>query len=253
MDAWSGYLLLATVGLVAGALNVVAGGGSFLTLPLLIFLGLPATAANGTNRVAILFQSVGAVWGFHRSGVLDWRALGWAAGPATVGSVFGTWAALTVGDEAFKKALAILMVAVALWTLWDPLAERTEVAAAGRAPAPPSGAALGIGFFFVGLYGGFVSAGVGFLSLAATTLAGLDLVRGNAVKVLSVLLFTVVSLALFAWAGQVHWAEGLALAVGMLAGGLIGVRLTLRKGHAWIKGVVTATVILFAIKLWLGS
>jgi hypothetical protein len=253
MDAWPGCLLLVAAGLVAGVLNVVAGGGSFLTLPLLIFLGLPATEANGTNRVAILLQSVGAVWGFHRSGVLEWRALGWAAGPATLGSVFGTWAALTVGDEAFTKALAILMVVVALWTLRDPLAERAERGAAGRAPVRPAGAALGIGFFVVGLYGGFVSAGVGFLSLAATTWAGLDLVRGNAVKVLSVLLFTAVSLALFAWAGQIHWAEGVALAVGMLAGGLIGVRLTLRKGHAWVKGVVMATVVAFAIKLWVGG
>ncbi|WP_447975477.1 sulfite exporter TauE/SafE family protein [Nitrospira sp. Kam-Ns4a] len=252
MDGWIGYALLAAAGCMAGAVNVIAGGGSFLTLPLLIFLGLPATVANGTNRVAILLQNVAAVWGFHRHGVLDWRALAWAAVPATIGSVFGAWAALAVGDEVFKKILAILMVAVTLWTLWDPFAERqlAEGVRSGEVGSP--GLALGLGFFLVGVYGGFVQAGVGFLVLAGTTWAGLDLIRGNAVKVLTVLASTAVSLAIFVSAGKIHWGMGLALAAGMVAGGLVGVRLTVLKGHAWVKGVVTATVVAFAVKLWLG-
>ncbi len=252
MDGWLGYALLAAAGCMAGAVNVIAGGGSFLTLPLLIFLGLPATVANGTNRVAILLQNVAAVCGFHRHGVLDWRALAWAAGPATIGSVFGAWAALAVGDEAFKKILAILMVAVTLWTLWDPLAERPARREAGAPLDRVQSLALAFGFFLVGIYGGFVQAGVGFLALAGTTWAGLDLIRGNAVKGLTVLALTAVSLAIFVSAGKIHWGMGLALAAGMVAGGLVGVRLTVLKGHAWVKGVVTATVLAFAVKLWLG-
>lgn len=253
METWTGYGLLAAAGCVAGVLNVVVAGGSFLTLPLLIFLGLPATVANGTNRVAILLQNVGAVWGFHRHGVLDWRALGWAALPAAAGSVFGAWAALVVGDEAFKKILAAIMVAVTLWTLWDPLQGGGAGSGERSGPSAPQVPTLALGFFGVGLYGGFVQAGVGFLSLAATTLVGLDLVRGNAVKVLSVLMSVAVSLAMFAWAGKVHWGMGLALAAGMIAGGLVGVRLTILKGHAWVKGMVTAMVVAFAIKLWLDA
>jgi len=83
MEDWIPYAILFLAGGVAGVLNVVAAGGSFLTLPLLIFLGLPASVANGTNRVAILLQNIGAVWGFHRYGVLDWRAILWAAIPPT--------------------------------------------------------------------------------------------------------------------------------------------------------------------------
>ena len=109
---------------------------------------------------------------------------------------------------------------------------------------------LAFGFFLTGVYGGFVQAGVGFLVLAATTMAGLDLVRGNAVKVLSILAFTVVSLAIFVSQGKVLWIPGLVLAVGTFVGGQLGVRFTVLKGHAWIKRVVTATIVVFAVKLW---
>jgi uncharacterized membrane protein YfcA len=242
------FAILFAVGLAAGALNVIAGGGSFLSLPVLIFVGLPATLANGTNRVAILLQNVGAVWGFNRHRVLDWRWGLWVAGPATVGAGLGTWGALVVGDVAFTRILAFLMVAVTLATLLHPVeGSRTST---DEPPASP-GVAVAAAFFAVGLYGGFVQAGVGFLVLAATTACGLDLVRGNAIKVLAILVFTVLSLGIFAWQGMVSWPHGLALAGGNVLGGQLGVRLTVLKGHRWLRGVVVAAVIVFAIKLWL--
>ncbi|MDX1632027.1 MAG: sulfite exporter TauE/SafE family protein, partial [Thermoanaerobaculia bacterium] len=198
-----GILLL--VGLLAGTLNVVAGGGSFLTLPVLIFLGLPPTVANGTNQVGILAQNLGAVWSFHSFRVLRWRWALQMAVPATVGAALGTWAALEVSDEAFQKILAVLMVVVTLWTLVGRGRRGTEDP--DFEPGPP-GWPLWLGFFGVGLYGGFVQAGVGFFILAVTSWAGLDLVRGNAVKVLTILCFTILSLSLFAWQGQVSWSEG---------------------------------------------
>jgi uncharacterized membrane protein YfcA len=242
---WPAYLLLAAVGVFVGALNVVAGGGSFLTLPVLIFLGLPPTMANGTNRVGILLQNLGAVWSFHRHRVLDW-GWGWSMGlPAVAGAALGTWAALVIGDEAFKRILAMLMVTVTVWTLIRP------ASSAPRAGRPAQASLVGLGFLVIGAYGGFVQAGVGFFILAGTSWAGLDLVRGNAVKVLSVLLFTVLSLGIFAWQDQVHWACGLALGAGTALGGLIGVRLTIGKGERWVSAVVTVAVVVFAIKLWL--
>lgn len=240
------YPALALAGCVAGALNVVAGGGSFLTLPILIFFGLPPGVANGTNRVAILLQNVVASWGFHRHGVLDGRAMLWAALPATAGAGLGAWAALVISDDAFRRLLAALMVVVTLWTLISRRAAPEE-----QTPKLRIGL-LALGFFGVGVYGGFVQAGVGFFILAATSLAGLDLVRGNAVKVLSILCFTGLSLLLFALSGRVDWAFGLALAVGNMAGGWLGVRLTVLKGHAWVQRVVTVTVVLFAVRLWFG-
>ena len=95
-----------------------------------------------------------------------------------------------------------------------------------------------------------IQAGVGFVILALTSAAGLDLIRGNAVKVLSVLLITVLSLAIFANSGTVDWPRGLALGVGNFAGGLVGVRQAVLKGQRWLERVVSATVILFALLLW---
>jgi len=237
--------LLFAAGLVAGTLNVLAGGGSFLTLPILIFLGLPPTVANGTNRVGILLQNVGAVWSFDRHGVLERDALLRVAVPAVAGAALGTWGALHVGDAALQRILAILMVLMSLVSIWNP--RPRPDAGGGRVRALATAAA----FFGVGIYGGFIQAGVGFLILGATSLAGRDLVRGNAIKVFTVLCFTALSLAIFAWQGMVDWRMGLALGVGNLAGGLLGARLTVLKGHAWLRGVVTLAVIAFAVKLWL--
>jgi uncharacterized membrane protein YfcA len=232
-------------GVMAGTLNVLAGGGSFLTLPLLLFLGLPAAVANGTNRVGVFTQSLGAIWGFHTHRVLDWR---WALGasvPAVAGAAIGAWAALSVSDVGFRRVLAVAMLAVTLWTL---LGGDARTQARVRGPGHPL---VVCGFFVVGLYGGFLQAGVGFLVLAVTTLAGMDLVRGNAVKMLTVLLLTVVSLLIFARGGVIDWPLGLALGVGNFAGGLLGVRLAVLRGHAWLQRVVTGAIILFAVLLWI--
>jgi hypothetical protein len=248
--SWTESLALLGVGVVSGALNVLAGGGSFLSLPLLIFLGLPPSVANGTNRIAILVQNMGAVWRFRRHGLVDASWIAIAAVPAAAGALLGTWAAIEIGEELFRRVLAALMVAATLWILWDPIGHR-ETGEAIDAGGGGRRVALAAAFFGVGVYGGFVQAGIGFLLVAVATWAGLDLVRGNALKVLVVLGLTPLSLAIFAWSGRVDWAAGLPLAVGHLIGALAGVRLTILKGHAWIKRFVTVTVIAFAIKLWI--
>ena len=244
MDAWS-YSLLALAGFAASVLNVLAGGGSFLTLPILIFLGLPAGEANATNRVGVVAQNLGSVWGFHRERVLEWR---WALAsgvPASVGALVGSWLALGMADQHFRKVLAGLMVAITLWTILDPLKS-----SGGRQLRSPWSPLVMVGFLAVGLYGGFVQAGVGFLVLAVTSFAGLDLLRGNAVKVLNVLMLTLLSLLVFALSGRVHWPAGLALAAGSLAGGLAGVPLAVYAGQRWLRVIVTVTVLGFAIALW---
>ena len=241
-----GYFALFAVGFVAAVINVIAGGGSFLTLPLLIFLGLPASVANGTNRLGVLAQNVSGVLGFQRHGVLPVR---WALSvsvPALAGAAIGVWAALSVPDLAFRRILSIVMLVVTLFTLL----RRSAAVEPRHQPRSPWDPAIVGGFFLAGMYGGFIQAGVGFLVLAVTTLAGLDLVRGNAVKVFAVMLLTLLSLAVFAGTGNVSWPAGIALALGNLLGGVVGVRIAVLKGQKWLERVVTATIVVFAILLW---
>jgi uncharacterized membrane protein YfcA len=236
---------------VAGTLNIIAGGGSMLTLPVMIFLGLPPTVANGTNRVAIVIQSVGATWSFHRRKLIsrEWVLL--AVPPALIGVVVGTLAAVRIGDLAFQRILAVVLVGAAAWTVWRPIRPPEE-----GDPLPPRGGkrwAFVFFFFLVGAYGGFIQAGVGFIILAVTSAGGLNLIRGNALKVTLILGFTPLALAVFAWTGKVDWAMGFALAAGNFLGALAGVRLQILKGHKWVRSVVTLTIIAFAIRLLFGG
>jgi uncharacterized membrane protein YfcA len=241
------YAALFAVGFIAAVINVFAAGGSFLTLPMLLFLGLPAGLANGTNRVGVLAQNIGAVVGFHRHGRLPWRWAISAGIPATIGAAAGVWMALTVPDVAFRRVLSLVMLATALATvLRRSMHEHTR-----EAPRAPWHPAIAGGFLLMGIYGGFLQAGVGFFSLALTTLAGFDLVRGNAIKVLVVLLLTMMSLIVFANTGNVDWPAGLALAAGNVLGAAIGVKIAVVQGHKWLEHVVTATIVAFAVLLWI--
>lgn len=236
---------LFAVGIVSGALNVVAGGGSFLTLPVLIFLGLPAGVANGTNRVGVLAQNLAGVWGFHRSSAMAWRWGLSASVPAMAGAALGAWLALRMPDFAFQRLLSVAMLVMTLWTVtYPPAREGRDTLTSPWHPG------VVLAFVAIGVYGGLVQAGVGFAVLAATSLAGMNLVQGNAVKLLTVLLLTGLSLAIFASGGAVHWSFGLALAAGNVLGALVGVRLAIAQGHRWIQRVVTVAVVIFAILLW---
>lgn len=242
----AGYAALFAVGFVAAVINVIAAGGSFLTLPLLIFLGLPAAVANGTNRVGVLAQNMSAAVGFHRHQVLP---VPWAISvsvPVVAGAALGVWGALHVSDVAFRHILSILMLAVTLATVLH----RRVGGQTGREPRSAWHPMIVAGSFLTGIYGGFIQAGVGFLMLVLTTAGGWDLVRGNAVKVFAVMVLTLLSLAVFAGTGHVHWPAGVALALGNLFGGVVGVRIAVMKGHVWLERAVIATIIVFAILLW---
>lgn len=243
---WWDSLAIFLVGIAAGVLNVVSGGGSFLTLPALIFLGLPPGIANATNRVGILCQNLGAVLEFRRRAVPFPPEGLWGIPPALLGSWIGVEAALVVSDDAFQRWLAGFMVALAVWTLLAPQPGSRRSTKDTRL----HWILLSAGYFLVGLAGGFIQAGVGFLILGLTTAAGLDLVRGNLVKVALIFCITVLSLAVFTWNGRVAWVPGLSLAVGTTLGGLLGVHLSVLKGHQWLRKVVTITMLLFAFKLW---
>ena len=240
--------LLFLVGIIAGILNVLAGGGSLLTLPLLIFMGLPAGIANGTNRVAIFAQNLFAIRGFKKRGYLPLELALLCTPPALVGSWLGASLAISMDDMLFKRLLGIIMIGVLVFTLLDPMKKQVK---GDVRFGPWRKLVLFVSFFFVGVYGGFVQAGVGFIIIAALMVHGLDLIRINAVKVFVVFVYTAIALGVFVWHGQVNYVLGIGLAAGNSIGGALGPRLAVAKGHDWIKMVVNATVLVFALKLLL--
>jgi uncharacterized membrane protein YfcA len=233
-------------GLTAGIINTLAGGGSLLTLPILILSGLPPQVANGTNRVPLVAQNVFAVAGFRKGRVRE-AAAGWRlAVPAVIGAAAGAWAASMLGEVAFRRILAGVLLLVLV-----PVFSSPERRLGGRAgEAPRVGPVSMLLFLGVGFYGGFVQAGVGFLILGVTVLAcGYDLVRANAIKVFVVLVYTVAVLPVFALHGLVDVRAAIAMTIGQAAGGWIGSQLAIRRGVPLIRAVLVVMSGVAAAKL----
>jgi len=235
-------IALAATGLIAGWVNTLAGGGSNLTLPMLMILGLPPDVANGTNRVAVALQCMVGVRGFHQHGRLDHGAIIPILIPTLLGGAVGALSAALLPNVALKPLLLGTIITVSLIVLLRP-----------NFITPPLGTPVvsvkdspqGWWMLFVcGIYGGFVQAGVGFILLA--TLAGVlryDLVRANALKITCSLAFTLVALSIFIAFDQVAWLPGLVLAAGTMAGAWFSVRFALHASQNTIKRFLFAMTI----------
>ena len=243
-------VLLFGTGIAAGFLNTVAFGGSLLALPMLIFLGLPTAVANGTNRVAIFFQNFSAIMGFRRKGVSDFNYSILLAVPAVIGAAIGALIAIDVRDALFNLILAVVMITMLVLTLLNPTERLKDKIESGN---KDSKIVAMIVFFFIGIYGGFIQAGVGLLVITALRLlTGMDLVRTNAIKVFVIFFYTVVALGIFISQGKVNWYLGPTLAVGNACGAWLGSHWAVEKGDKWIKVMLIVAVIAFAIRLvWL--
>lgn len=242
MDAIVLHVALAAAGIGAGVINTMAGGGSMLTLPALMLLGLPADVANGTNRVAVVSQSVSGVWGYRRAGKLHARGIGPTLIPTLLGSLAGAVAASRVPPAILEWVLLGTMAAVAgVMAVFPNAVTAADESAPRWSERRLAGAA---GLFFAGVYGGFVQAGVGFLLIAV--LGGIlryDIHGANALKLVCTLMFGVVALTVFAVAGQVDWTLGPLLAVYTVIGSLIGVRTALRLPAVVIRWVIFVAVV----------
>jgi uncharacterized membrane protein YfcA len=236
---------LVVAGLLAGFINTLAGGGSLLTIPALIFAGLPSPIANATNRVAVFLQTTVATAQFRRKGQLDLKEGVVLGLPALAGSILGTFLAVEMNEALFDKILGAVLILILLTLFIKPSMwiEQTKKGLPLWLRIPV--------FFVIGIYGGFIQAGVGFLLIVALSLAvGYDLVKSNALKVMIVLLFSCMSLLIFALSGKVVWLYGIILAVGNMTGAYLGVRFAVKRGAKQVRWVLVAAVGVSALKLF---
>ena len=245
--AWYFYPAIIAAGFVAGFINTLAGSGSLVTLPVLIWMGLPATIANGTNRVGILLQNVVGVGTFRRSSTMDVRGAIWLSLPAILGSIVGAQIAVNLDELTMERTIGALMVVMLVVLLVRP--QRWLYGELEQLPGRPTWWQLGL-LFVIGVYGGFIQAGVGIFLLAALVLGvGYDLVRANTVKLLIILIFTASALLVFVRNGQVLWGIGLLLSVGNMLGAWVGARTAIERGSPWVRRVLLIVVGFSALDL----
>ena len=247
MTEFSQIVAVIAAGFACGFINTLAGSGSLITLPLLIFLGLPAPVANGTNRVAIVIQNIVAVTSFRAQKVLDVKPAVRYAVPAVFGAIIGARIAVGVDAVQMERIIGILMLAMLPFVFWKP---KTWLENKVGDATERSLVSVVIIFFLIGAYGGFIQAGVGIFLLMGIVFAGqVDLVRGNAIKVFIVLCFTVFALAVFLINGYVDWRIGLTLAAGNAAGAMVASRLAVKRGEAFVRWVLLLAILMGASKL----
>ncbi|HIE46047.1 MAG TPA: sulfite exporter TauE/SafE family protein [Flavobacteriaceae bacterium] len=242
-------LFLVFIGFIAGIINTIAGGGSLLTLPMLIFMGLPPSIANGTNRIAILIQNFFSSAGFKSKGITTFPFSIWMGISALLGSIIGAYlGAIYFKDEIFNKILAIVMVIIVVYMIFKPKvkrdinSERIEKKYFWH---------LILTFFFIGIYGGFIQAGTGiFILLALNSIGKISLVKSNAIKTVVVIFYTLSALAIYAYNDKINYSMGLTLAIGNSAGAWFSSRYSVNKGDDLVRWFLIIMVSIMAVKLF---
>jgi uncharacterized membrane protein YfcA len=239
-------ILLVITGIATGFLNVMAGGGSMLSVPILIFLGVPGTVANGTNRIALLPQNISAVIAFYRKGFANFK-LSLSLGACTIpGTLIGASLATKIPNDQFNNLLAIIMVMV-LIVMALPQAKTIDVNQTPSRNRLIAGHAL---MALIGFWGGFIHIGVGFLLMPVLNrVMQLDLITTNAHKVFIVLCYTSVALTVFASQLELVWKFGVALGIGTWIGAWIAANVQVKRGIGAIKVTLNVVIVAFIVKL----
>ena len=235
-------VLLVAGGLAAGVVNTLAGGGSLLTVPLLVLAGVPGNVANGSNRIGILASNASATVAFRSLGVSGLSRTLPVLVPVAIGSLVGALLVARLADETFERAFGVLMVPLLLLSLRPPVSKPVE----GRVWSGPFTVLV---FLAVGLYGGAFQAGIGLLLMGALSRSGMDPVVTNSVKVVVIMVVTVTALPLFIVGGRVDWGPAMVLAAGFAVGGALGARLTVTRGASLIRPVMVVAVLALAGRL----
>lgn len=241
-------LITILLGMAAGFINTVGGGGSMLVVPFLIFIGLPANVANATNRIAILLQNVVSVGSFKQKKILDFKTDYKLLLPVALGSIVGALIAVDINEDVFKKVIAGLLIIMFFMLLLNPDAWVKANADKAKMKQPWLRNLI---FFFIGIYGGFIQIGIGFFLLAGLVLGcGYDLLKANAIKLFIVLFYTIIALAIFIYNDLVNFKVGLILACGNMLGAWLGVHFSVKWGAKYIRYFLLVILVVVAIRLY---
>lgn len=242
-------IIMIVLGTAAGFINTLAGGGSILVVPFLIFLGLPANVANATNRIAILLQNIVSVKGFKEKQLINLRTDYHLLFPVALGSILGTFIAVDINEELFQKVIGGLLIVMFFLVLFNPNA---WVKANAENPRLRSPWVRFLTFFLLGVYGGFIQIGIGFFLLAGLVLGcGYNLLKANALKLFIVLFYTIIALGIFIYNGLVDFKIGLILACGNMLGAWLGVRFSVKWGPKYIRYFLLVMLLVVAISLFI--
>lgn len=241
--------LLILAGIIAGFINVIAGSGSFISLPVMIFLGIPAPIANGTNRIAIFFQNLVSARSFHKNKLLPLKQALWLSLPSIAGSLAGAQIAVDIDKKVMETAIGIIMLIMLFFMFYKPGKWLKSHKADNE-----TGVTLKwwhfVLFFFIGIYGGFIQAGVGVFLLTGLVLAvNYDTVRSNAIKAFINLLFTPFALIIFILNSQVDYKSGLILTAGSVIGAFIATKTAIKWGAGYVRWIVVSVIVFSSVKL----
>ena len=239
-------LLLFFIGSVAGFINVMAGGGSTITLPTLIFLGLNSSLANGTNRIAILIQNISGIVSFKQEKYHKFKMSLKLASFTLPGAIAGSIVATNISDKLFQKILAYVLIGIIV-SLLVPRSNQRKIEDNKQYqrnwfiyPA----------MVLVGFYGGFIQAGVGFLLMASLYhLMRLDLVHVNMHKIFIVFIYTIPALLIFFLTHNVDLKFGLTLAAGNAFGAWWSAKFSVKKGEGFIRIILVVAIFIMSMKL----
>jgi uncharacterized protein len=230
------FALLLIVAAIGGAANALAGGGTFLVFPALLFAGVPSVVANATSSLIMMPGGVASAWVYRRTfGELPRREIIQLTLISLVGSAVGSVLLLSTTNNTFSKLVPwLLLIAASVFTAAPKLRAMASKSSAGGSPV-----LLLIGQFIIGLYGGYFGAGMGVLMIALFLIAssmtvqtanGIRLICGTAINVLAVILF--------AWRGALDYKVGIPMLVAGIAGGFFGARIVRRLKESTARNAI---------------
>jgi len=245
---WVSIIVLICSGIIVGFINTLAGGGTVISLSVFMYFGMPPLVANGTNRIAIVFQNAAAVAHFHKNKLIDWKKIVPLAIPIVLGSLTGAAITGYISNRWFLYIFAAVVILFGISMIFNPdryIHERTDLINRKTTSLQY------VIYFFLGIYGGFVHVGIGYFLLAVLVLSnGYNLLNANIIKNVLVLCYVPFSLLIFAIHGNVCWSFGLIHAVGNIIGANLAARLAIKKGASFIRYIVIVLIVVVIFQIF---